>query len=154
MTSAQNSFLSAFALLRELDFALDRTIPIVGWKIAGVLPLVIAILLYRKWSSICLQITEFTRTRAFSLLWAGLMTVIIIAQLLGTTSWFQAMMGDSYNWIYKRIIEESGELMGYIILLFGAIEYGVCCQITGRTKNTVSIDTQSQEPVTGQLAAT
>jgi hypothetical protein len=136
------AMLSAFALLRELDFALDHTIPIVGWKIAGILPLVIAILLYRKWSGICLQITEFTRTRAFSLLWAGLMTVMIIAQLLGTTSLFQAMMGDAYNRIYKRIIEESGELMGYLILLFGTIEYGVCCQITERTENTVLIGAQ------------
>lgn len=115
-----------FAALRELDFALDHMIPVIGWKIAGIIPLGIAGLMFCRWQRIQPQIHAFANTRAFALLWSGFITVVIIAQLLGTTSLFQAMMGENYERFYKRVIEESAELLGYVILFCGTIEYGFC----------------------------
>lgn len=117
-----------FATLRELDFLLDHTIPVAGWKIAGIIPLSLAWFSRKYWQRILQQINTFANTRAFTLLWSGLIMVVIIAQLLGTTSLFQAMMGENYDRFYKRVIEESAELLGYIMLLCGTIEYHFCLQ--------------------------
>ncbi len=116
-----------FAICRELDFLLDHWIPVVGWESAGIIPLVAAVYSYRKHSLFLAQLVPFLRTRAFGLLWAGLVITIVIAQLIGTSDLFQAMMGNDYVRHYKRVIEESIELLGYAMLLCGCIEYGFCC---------------------------
>lgn len=116
-----------FALLRETDFLLGHWIPLVGWKIAGVVVIGVAVWAYRHWTLLLPQMVLFMRTRAFGLIWAGTAIVVVLAQLLGTSDLLQAMMGEDYVRHYKRVIEESCELLGYAVLLCGTIEYGFCC---------------------------
>jgi len=115
-----------FAACRELDFLLDQLIPVIGWKIAGLLPLGAAWFVYARRQRVLREIQSFVNTRSFSLLWSGCILVVIVAQLLGNTYLFETMMGDQYDRIYKRFIEESAELLGYIVLFCGTIEYRFC----------------------------
>ncbi|MFP4532385.1 MAG: hypothetical protein ACLFNS_06860 [Desulfobacterales bacterium] len=45
--------------------------------------------------------------------------------LLGHGDFLQSLMGDNYDRSYKRVIEESLELMGYILVFAGTIEASV-----------------------------
>lgn len=45
-----------------------------------------------------------------------------ISQLLGHGDFLQALMGDKYDRSYKRVIEETLGLMGYILVFAGTVE--------------------------------
>ncbi len=117
------AFLAAFAATREMDSNLDRIIPLGGWIIPAVLLLAVGFLVaWRSRSTIAEEMATFVGTRVFSLLWAGFVMAIPFAQLVGHGDFLQEVMGDDYDRQYKRVIEELGEMLGYIILLVGAIE--------------------------------
>jgi hypothetical protein len=112
----------AFAAVRELDSIMLQLVPRFGYKvgfifIAGALIYVCATA--RECRAQCVR---FVPTRSFAILWAGFVVAVPFAQLIGHGSFLQIVMGDDYNRDYKRLIEELGELMGYILLLIGSIE--------------------------------
>lgn len=45
------------------------------------------------------------------------------AQLVGHGNFLQIIMGDDYVRDYKRVIEELGELFGYLLLVIGSVEF-------------------------------
>lgn len=45
-----------------------------------------------------------------------------LAQLVGHRPFLQLVMGDDYTGQYKRVIEESVELVGYFLLFVGSLE--------------------------------
>lgn len=51
-----------------------------------------------------------------------MIVAVPIAQLLGHAAFLESLMGENYMRAYKRVIEESGELLGYLLLLEGSIE--------------------------------
>jgi len=114
--------LSGFATVRELDTLLDALIPWIGWKIG------FAIILYAVWlafanrNKLRWQISHFLSSPAFAVLWAGFILAVPVAQLLGHGSFLESFMADDYNRFYKRVIEESVELAGYLLIAAGSIE--------------------------------
>lgn len=115
--------LALLAVMRELDSFLDAWGPLFSRKGAGLVLIVVsAIYLLPRFRALAAQFRLFWHTTAFGLLWAGAVQALVFAQLLGHKSFLQALMGDAYTRDYKRAIEESGELCGYSLLLFGAIE--------------------------------
>ncbi|MDT8408942.1 MAG: hypothetical protein RQ741_05030 [Wenzhouxiangellaceae bacterium] len=115
--------LAAFASLRELDLLLDRLIPVLGWKIAFVLP-VFAIAYATVHRRIFWQAMDrFVSMPAFALFWSGFVIAVPLAQLLGHGPLLQALMGEDYIHMYKQVIEESAELIGYFVILAAAFEY-------------------------------
>ncbi len=113
---------SAFAGVREMDANLDRLIPWIGWKIGYSIILYAAIVAYSNSQTLKRQIMQFLHSRAFSLLWAGFIIAIPFAQLVGHGAFLQTVMDDDYSWDYQRMIEELGELMGYVLLFIGSFE--------------------------------
>ncbi len=113
---------SAFAGVREMDANLDRLIPWIGWKIGYSIILYAAIITYSNAQTLKRQIMRFLHSRAFSLLWAGFIIAIPFAQLVGHGAFLQAVMDDDYSRDYQRMIEELGELMGYVLLFIGSFE--------------------------------
>jgi hypothetical protein len=113
---------SAFGVVRELDVLLDDMIPWIGWKIGLVIVLYAVGLAYVNRGILKRQTTRFISSRAFAMLWAGFVVTIPIAQLLGHGIFLQLVMGDDYVRHYKRVIEESVELVGYFMLFVGSVE--------------------------------
>jgi hypothetical protein len=114
--------LTAFAALRELDSVLLRLIPGLGYKVGFLFIIGAVTYACATAKTFMAQCERFVPTRAFAILWAGFMVAVPFAQLIGHGAFLQIVMGDDYNRDYKRLIEELGELMGYILLLIGSLE--------------------------------
>jgi hypothetical protein len=61
--------------------------------------------------------------RSLVLFWCGLVTVTVVAQLLGHGDLLELIFQDHYIREHKRFTEESIEMVGYILLLYGVFEY-------------------------------
>jgi hypothetical protein len=114
--------ISAFAAVRELDSLLDKAIPWIGWKVGFVMVLYAAGVAYSNRNKIKWQIAHFLSSPAFGVMWAAFIMAVPVAQLLGHGPFLESLLGDDYDRSYKRIIEESGEMVGYLLLLAGSIE--------------------------------
>ncbi len=112
----------AFAVIRELDSLLSSMIPWVGWKVGFVILLLAMVLSYINRNILKNQIRQFIAYRSFAILWVGFLVAVPIAQMLGHGEFLQYVMGDDYIRGYKRVIEESGEVIGYCLLFMGSIE--------------------------------
>ncbi len=68
------------------------------------------------------QIAVFVRSPAFALMAAGFFVIVVYAQLIGQKVLWIAVLGpDGYRPV-KDLIEESSELLGYLLVVFGAAE--------------------------------
>lgn len=117
------SLIAAVAVSREMDSLLFDIFPKIGWK----LPVIILVFLIfklckQKHFILSTQMNDFLGSRVFSLLWCGFIVAVPFAQLVGHGDFLKSLMGDDYDRGYKRVIEETGELMGYLILFVGSIE--------------------------------
>jgi len=130
--------LSLFASARELDSFLDDLIPMLGWQAAG-LPLLYAIwCVYKNRQVLKEEFRQFLPTRAFAILWAGFIVVVLIAQLVGHGAFLKAVMGENYTRDYKRVIEEIMESVGYLLLMIGSIEAVVQLKMPRRSRNSLA----------------
>jgi len=113
------------AFNRELDSFWNKIIPVFGWKAMATLFAIFGgAVAYTSRSTLKYQIKRFLdeHARSFGLFWCGFVVVVPVAQLLGHGDFLKELMGDDYIHYYKRVIEELGELSGYMLLLFGALE--------------------------------
>lgn len=111
-----------FAAIRELDALFDQLVPHLGWKFALALPAAAFIHVALRWQRCRHQFRWFFFTPSFFLFWAGFMVAVPVAQMLGNGNLLQEIMADSYQARFKRVIEETGESIGYVILFFAGIE--------------------------------
>lgn len=115
--------LAMLAAMRELDnFTLE-----LGWR-SGYLWMGLPFSLYAVWmvasarGRLLDQIAVFVRSPAFALLAAGFFIVVIYAQLIGQkVLWISLLGPDAYR-PAKDLIEESSEMLGYLLMVFGAAE--------------------------------
>jgi len=120
------SALSLIACARELDnFTLElgsRN----AYKLLAMAPLVWgASVALRARGRLLDQAAAFSRTSSFSLLLAGFLVVVVYSQLLGQKAlWLSVLSADTYRPV-KDLVEESSELLGYLLMLFGAAEAAV-----------------------------
>jgi len=118
----------ALAALRELDALLDAIVPWLGWKLGPlvILPLMLGLVIARP-GRLGRQFSRFVGSPAFVLGWAGFMLVVPIAQLIGHGPFLEALLGEHYHRAYKHVIEESAELIGYMMLAAAAVEAWFKC---------------------------
>lgn len=115
---------AGIASVRELDSALGRLIPVAGWWLpASVLALAMVISAWRNAVSLKRQLPSFLAHRSFGLLLAGFIVAAPFAQLIGHGPFMEAALGADYSRSYKRLIEEVSEMLGYLLILAGAIEW-------------------------------
>lgn len=117
------AMISGMAMIRELDSLLDDIIPVIGWK----LPMTVLVAwgifyVFDKREVLPDQIRECIRKRSFAILWAGFVFAVPMAQLIGHGDFLRSILGDDYTRNYKRIVEETGEMGGYLMILIGAVE--------------------------------
>ena len=115
--------LTCCALIREFDAFLDNLFPALGWQffVAGILVFALGLSI-KKRKQLLPDIYRFARTRSFGILWVGFIITVAFSQLVGHREFLESLMGDDYERGYKRVIEESCELLGYFIFLLGSWE--------------------------------
>ncbi|HPB31724.1 MAG TPA: hypothetical protein PLB62_09730 [Candidatus Sumerlaeota bacterium] len=120
---------SGFAAVRELDSLFDRVIPVLGWQGPATLLVFCGIYLILKNRATFMKgLGTLISGRAFMLMWCGFIVAVPFAQMVGHSKFLKQVMGNYYKRDYKRIIEESGEVLGYIFILLGAIEAILYCR--------------------------
>ncbi len=66
---------------------------------------------------------EFIKRPEFGMLLAGFLTVFVFSRLFGCKILWESAMADGYMRCIKNMAEESLELLGYLFIAFGAVEY-------------------------------
>ena len=118
------ALLATFAVIREGDAFWDRVIPVFGWELLGTLvflALVYVITQGRQYFP--RQVATFMGMRGMALAWAGFMVAIPLAQIVAHGPLFQLIMGAEYMNTFKRMIEETLELVGYMMIFFSSVEH-------------------------------
>lgn len=115
--------LSFVACARELDNYTLELGSRDAYKLLAVPPLLWAVAVaLRARGRLLEQFEAFSRTSAFSLLLAGFLIVVVYSQIVGQkVLWLAVLDADVYRPV-KDLVEESSELLGYILMLFGAAE--------------------------------
>lgn len=115
--------LAGVASIRELDMYLDIYNPYWGWQLPAIF--IGALGIYAFWIhrfAFMQQLRSFVSHHSFALFWARLIIVVPFAQLVGHGEYLELVLGEDYRRSHKRLIEETGELLGYFLILFGSIE--------------------------------
>lgn len=115
--------LSLIACARELDnFTLELGSRD-AYKWIAAVPLVWSLsLILRARERLLAQLEAFARTPGFSLLLAGFLVVVVYSQILGQKQLWLAVLDPEVYRPVKDLVEESSELLGYLLMLFGAAE--------------------------------
>ncbi len=117
------SALSLIACARELDNFTLQLGSRDGYKWMAMVPLAWAVsVMVSARGRLLEQLAVFSRTSGFSLLLAGFLVVVVYSQILGQkVLWMAVLDVDTYRPV-KELVEESSELLGYLLMLFGAAE--------------------------------
>ena len=117
------SLLPLVAAVRELDDVLDRYVFDNSWKvIVGLLLLYTGYITWRNFTRLKAEFRAFMETRAFGFLWCGFLVVFVFSRLIGQKALWKALMGEHYIRLVARTVEEGSELLGYWLILTGALE--------------------------------
>ena len=115
--------LTFFASIRELDAFFDRILPIISWKFAFLFPLLGLWFLFKKRHEIRRSAFNFFNSPSFYLMLSAMIIFLPLAQCIGHKKMIVDVLGGAKNAIYvRRLIEESMELMAYVLILLSAIE--------------------------------
>jgi len=112
--------LFAAMLIREADKFLDL-IAQGFWVYPAIVVTIAAVAIsipYR--AAIIPSMVKFSFTRPFAYLVIGLLLVILFSRAFGTGWFWSKVMGEDYQRLYKTIIQEGLELLGYILIFFGS----------------------------------
>ena len=108
------------ASLPELDYFSERFIFEDAYKpVVAALLVLVAYLTWKHRRVLSTTIPDFCRTAPFFFFLFGWF-LILYAQVVGQEQFWEAMMGPAYMRVVKD--EETTELMGYLVLLFSALE--------------------------------
>ena len=115
--------LCAMAAIRELDKNLDSLIPLLGWQLPFSLVLLLGLLtVWCGRRELPRQIRIFVNHRSFGMMWPGFIVAIPFGQLVGHGPFLRDLFGEDYERSVKRVIEESSEMIGYLIIALSGID--------------------------------
>lgn len=114
--------LALFGGFRELDYFLDGLVFQGAYKVInGVILILFVYLVWMHRWTLTKTLARFTKTAPFYLLVAAAL-VVVYSQIIGQAELWKAIMEPVYIRAVKRVVEELAEFMGYLLLLFAAIE--------------------------------
>lgn len=112
--------------VREMDYFLDRFVTDNFWQVPFVL--IAALVIVYSWRNRRRFRVAWSRmwpSPGLTLIFAGALIEFVFAQFIGHGPLWQAISGDGYQRIIKVTVEELIESFGYLLWLFGTIEYAV-----------------------------
>ena len=115
--------LTAFCSIRELDAFFEKLIPVISWKFAWFFPLLGLWNMFRKRKTLQKPLFIFLDSNAFHIMLMALVVFVPLAQCIGHRAFIANAIGTSDNLIcIRRLIEESMELMAYVLIFLSSIE--------------------------------
>ena len=107
--------------IREGDYFLDKIMNGL-WTILAVGSFLISIYIaYKQRNTIIPTLSTYWNTRGFDYLIMGLLIVLIFSRIFGTGDLWRSILKENYIGHYKTAIQEGLELLGYLIIFYGAI---------------------------------
>lgn len=127
--------------IRESDSLLDHYVFDGAWQTIVLLIFsCVMVFLIGRFSKIYASLKEYSLEVSFGVFLAGFVTLLAFSRLMGRSSFWQAVMGDSYMRIVKNIVEESIETFGYSLILIAAIELVLVCLKRKKQANLLATD--------------
>jgi hypothetical protein len=121
--------LLAMMFVRESDAVLDTYVFDGAWQtIVGMIFICVLVFLWGRFTSVYASLKEYSLQSSFGTFLAGFVTILAFSRLMGRSSFWQAVMGDSYMRIVKNIVEEGIETLGYTLILISAVELVIACR--------------------------
>lgn len=109
--------------VREMDAILDRSVFDGAWQLIVTLLVLHALFFIRHHRrKVTIQLKPVLASGSFGLLFAGFLAVMVFSRLIGQQIFWRAALQEQYLRLVGRVVEESCELFGYLLLLFGCIE--------------------------------
>lgn len=113
-------------LIHELEYFLDSLISKNFWLFVLALALALIIVYtVRHQRQFRIAWGRIWPSPGISLLFAGLIIVLVFASLVGQEPLWQSILGAGYEPLARRAVEEFMELAAYSIWLIGTIEYAI-----------------------------
>ncbi|MDA0407363.1 hypothetical protein O7R08_15595 [Vibrio alginolyticus] len=110
-------------LIRELDGLFDQ-ISHGFWKYpAWLLTIFVFIYTFFNIKTTVEQLTNYTNHKSFSLMLAGVATLLVFSRLYGMSELWQGIMQENYIRSVKNLAEEGVELMAYSLIVFASVWY-------------------------------
>lgn len=112
--------LFAAMFIREADVYFDM-IAKGSWLYPALAVSLLAIVYaYRQRGTVIGPMISVFQTKSFNYIVLGLIVVVLFSRLFGTGQLWQEIMGEDYRSLYKSIIQEGLELLGYVLICFGS----------------------------------
>lgn len=119
--------LTAGAGAREMDGLLDDLLPRGGWQAITFPLLLLGVVLTVHWrGSFRSGLDWLLGHYALILLWAGAVVAGPFAQLTGHRPFLRLFLPEQHVHDAKRYAEETGEWLGFALILFASIEIAIC----------------------------
>jgi hypothetical protein len=119
--------LAAGAGAREMDGLLDDLLPRGGWQAVTFPLLLLGIVLAVRWrGSFRRGLDWLIGHYVLIMLWAGTVVAGPFAQITGHRPFLRLFLPQQQVHDVKRYAEETGEWMGFALILFAAIEMAIC----------------------------
>lgn len=111
-------------IVREIDYFLDRYFIDNLWQfLIGVAGALVIAYTYRHRRRLQIALGRLWPSPGLVFLFAGASILFVFARFVGYDPFWMAILGDRYERIVPLAVEELVELMGYMLWLFGSIEY-------------------------------
>lgn len=118
--------MALMGLIREYNNFFQEYLFVGAWTtLLLITGIVTAYLVYKRRHMLIPAITDFIQRSSFGLMVAGFLTIVVFSRLFGLPSFWEPIMGDTFMRPVMRVAEEGTELLGYTILMLGALEYAV-----------------------------
>jgi len=112
--------LFATMLIREADAFLDAISQGFWVYPAGLVALSSIVYAFQNRGNIIDVMVDMYQRKSFAYLVVGMLLVVVFSRLFGTGQLWQIAMGDDYRNLYKSMIQEGLELLGYALIFFGS----------------------------------
>ncbi len=120
---------AAVALIRELDLFLDYYLVDHAWQVIVALMLVgVFVYQYRNRRALGLAYQRAMPSPGIAMMLAGIVVLLVFANLFGHEPFWQSLAGDGYRRVIKIAAEELVELLGYWLWLAGQLEFTLDCR--------------------------
>ncbi|MGD9265112.1 MAG: hypothetical protein PVJ71_04965 [Lysobacterales bacterium] len=108
-------------LIREADMFFDFISQ--GFWVYPALAVSVGVIAYasRQRGTVIPPIPGLVASKWFAYLAIGLLLVLVFSRAFGTGQLWSEVMGEDYRRIYKSVIQEGIELLGYVLVFFGAL---------------------------------
>lgn len=115
---------SLLALVREFNNFFNDQVFDGAWQTLALLVVIVtALLFYRNRSDFKNAFAGFVQSSSCGVMMAGFITTFVFSRLFGRSVFWEAVMEEQYFRSVKNAAEEGTELLGYGLMLIGAIEY-------------------------------